>query len=171
MDYFEEMFQLSFGRSISILYGILFKVGYDDWFLWRAVQARGRPEKGGFFGQNLPWHNSSWNGPYMLWNTHYLKSSIFKINIVSAYMGEGKAQLRKLHNFFRVGHWKSRYAKYWQYLCVYFCIRIIREKWWKRICALEGRRLTTGTQLSSSSYRFTTFLWHLPPTIASSECF
>ena len=50
MDYFEGMFQLSFVRSISILYGILFKVGYDDWFLWRAVQARGRPEKGGFSG-------------------------------------------------------------------------------------------------------------------------
>ena len=79
--------------------------------------------------------------------------------------------LRKLHNFFWVGHWKSRYAKYWQYLCVYFCICIIREKWWKGICALEGWRLTTGTQLSSSSYRFTTFLWHLAPTNASSECF
>ena len=40
---------------------------------------------------------------YMLWNTHYLKSSIYKVNIVSPYMGEGKAQLRKLHNFFELG--------------------------------------------------------------------
>ena len=41
MHYFKWMFQLSFGRSISILYGILCKLGYDNWFLRRAVQARG----------------------------------------------------------------------------------------------------------------------------------
>ena len=59
--------------------------------------------------------------------------------MVPPYMGGGKTQFRKLPNFFELHrHRKNRYAKYWQYLRVYFCLLIIREKWWKRICALEA---------------------------------